>query len=136
MNVYLDTSVILRVVFRQANKFPGWGKWDGAYSSCIWHTEALRATDRARLTGAINDRQVAQLRTDIEIVHEHLHVIPLTESILTRAAESFPTVIATLDAIHLASALQVRDVAGLNAFLTHDSQLAVAATAMGFAVQG
>jgi predicted nucleic acid-binding protein len=136
MNVYLDTSVILRVVFRQPNRFPGWGKWDSAFSSALWHAEALRAMDRARLTGAINDRQVAQFRTDIEIVHEHLNVIPLTEALLARAGEPFPTIITTLDAIHLASALHVREAVGLDIFLTHDSQLATAATATGFAVRG
>jgi len=60
----------------------------------------------------------------------------MSEAILNRAAEAFPTIIATLDAIHLATALYIRDAVGLDAFLTHDTQLATAAMAMGFHVQG
>ena len=42
----------------------------------------------------------------------------------------------TLDAIYLASAMHIRDTLGLDAFLTHDAQLAAVAAASGFAVQG
>ena len=59
MTVYLDTSVILRVLFRESNPTPDWGRWAAAYASRLWHTEGLRVVDRMRLNGAINDRQVA-----------------------------------------------------------------------------
>ena len=136
MKVYIDTSVVLRVVFRHAGALTTWGRWATAYSSSLWHTEALRAIDRARLGGAISDAQVSQLRTDIEVIHEHFSLMPLTERILTRAGEAFPTVIGTLDAIHLATAIHIRDTLGLDVFLTHDIQLATAAAASGFTVQG
>lgn len=134
MRVYVDTSVALRVLFHEPHPLPGWGQWTEAYSSRLWYVEALRVVDRARLTGMIDDPQVAQLRRDIEVVHSVLHVVALTEPVLARAAEAFPTVLGTLDAIHLASALSVRDV--VDAFLTHDAQLATAAAATGFEVQG
>lgn len=136
MTVYIDTSVVLRVVFRHVGALVTWGQWTTAYSSILWHTEALRAIDRARLGGAISDEQVSQLRTDIEVIHEHFNLVPLTGHILSRAGESFPTVVGTLDAIHLATALHIRDTLGLDAFLTHDTQLATAAVASGFTVQG
>ena len=136
MKVYLDTSVILRVVYRDPRPFPRWGRWEAAYSSRIWYTESLRSVDRARLTGAIQDEQVARLRTDLDIIHEHLHIVPLTEAILQRAGEPFATVLGTLDALHLATALQIRESVGLEVFLTHDVQLATAAAGAGFAVQG
>jgi len=136
MRVYVDTSVTLRVLFHEPNPLPGWGRWTEAYASRIWHTEALRTLDQARLMAAIDDRQVVQLRRDIDLVHSVFHVIPVTERILARAGESFPTVVGTLGAIHLATALHVRDTVGLDAFLTHDTQLAAVAAASGFAVQG
>lgn len=136
MKVYLDTSVVLRVIFHQAGALTTWGQWTTACSSILWHTEALRAVDRARLGGSISDAQVSQLRTDIEVIHDHFTLVPLTERILARAGESFPTVIGTLDAIHLATALHIRDTTGLNIFLTHDTQLATAASASGFTVEG
>jgi predicted nucleic acid-binding protein len=136
MKVYLDTSVVLRVVFRQAGALATWGQWTTAYSSCLWLTEALRAVDRARLNGNVNDTQVSQLRTDIDLIRDHVHLIPLSDHILSRAGEALPTVVGTLDAIHLATALHVREAVGLDAFLTHDTQLAIAATATGLPVQG
>jgi predicted nucleic acid-binding protein len=85
---------------------------------------------------AIDDAEVVQLRRNIELIHGVLHIIPLSERILARAGEAFPTVIGTLDAIHLATALHIRDATGIDVFLTHDTQLASAASASGFTVEG
>ena len=136
MRVYVDTSVTLRVLFREPDPLPEWGQWTEAYASRLWHTEALRALERLRLMAAIDDELVVQHRVDIELIYSVLHIIPLTDRILIRAGESFPTVVGTLDAIHLATAIQIRDTVGLDAFLTHDTQLATAAAASGFTVQG
>ncbi|MBA4386963.1 MAG: hypothetical protein C0404_03215 [Verrucomicrobia bacterium] len=136
MKVYMDTSVALRVLFGEPRPLPDWGHWTAAYTSRIWHTEALRTVDRARLMAAIDDSQVVTLRREIELIHSALHVIPLSERILARAGDAFPTVVGTLDAIHLSTAIDVRDAKGLDVFLTHDAQLAAAAAASGFAVDG
>jgi len=136
MKVYVDTSVTLRVLFREPNPLSTWGKWTEAYASRIWYTEALRVVDRTRLMAGINDQQVAQLRRDIDVIHEVFHILPVSERIMTRAGDAFPTVVGTLDAIHLASAIQLRETIGLDVFLTHDVQLATAANASGFVVQG
>ena len=55
-----------------------------------------------------------------------------------RASQSYPTVVGTLDAIHLTSALAVhgRRNRRIDEFLTHDGQLGTAARAVGFAVRG
>lgn len=136
MIVYLDTSVILRVLFNEPGRVASWAQWDEAYTSRLWHTEALRVADRLRLTGTIDDRQRVQLRQDIDRIHQALHIVTVSERILARAGETFPTVVGTLDAIHLATALLVREAVAINVFLTHDTQLATAAAAVGFTVQG
>ena len=136
MKVYVDTSVTLRVLFHEPHPLPIWGRWTEACASRLWFTEALRTLDRVRVLAGMTDSQVARLRRDIELVHRNLHIIPLSERILARAGESFPTVIGTLDAIHLASALHIRDTTGLDVFLTHDTQLATAASASGLTVEG
>ncbi|MFA6291152.1 MAG: type II toxin-antitoxin system VapC family toxin [Victivallales bacterium] len=136
MNVYVDTSVILRVLFREPDPVPDWGKWKEAYTSRLWHAEALRVVDRMRLNTVVNDQQVAQLRNEIDRIHQAFHIVSVSEHILTRAGDSFPTVVGTLDAIHLATALQVRETVKIDAFITHDIQLATAAEAMGFTVHG
>jgi predicted nucleic acid-binding protein len=136
MTVYVDTSVILRILFRESNPVEVWGKWDRAFSSNLWRVEALRNVDRLRLGGDLSDDGVADLVREIRLVHETLAIYPLTETILQRASESFPTVVGTLDAIHLATALAIRQVEPLDILLTHDGQLATAARSVGFTVVG
>ncbi len=62
--------------------------------------------------------------------------MPLTTKVLHRAAEPFPTLIGSLDALHLASALLVREQFDDLTFATHDQSLGLAARSMGFAVEG
>ena len=136
MTVYVDTSVVLRILLREPNPVGLWGRWNKAYSSALWRVEALRTVDRLRLTHEITDAQVAELVRDVQITHETFAIHPLTNEILQRASETFPTVVGTLDAIHLATALAIRDIEKLDVLLTHDSQLATAAKSLGFEVQG
>jgi len=136
MTVYLDTSVPLRVLFHEPNPLTLWAKWDKAYSSSLWRVEALRTVDRLRLSGDLSDREVADLVRDIRIIHETLAIQPLNDSILERASESFPTVVGTLDALHLSTALAIREFEKLDLFLTHDFQLGTAARSVGFDVLG
>ena len=136
MTVYIDSSVILRILFREPNPVEVWGKWDSAFSSNLWRVEALRTVDRLRLAGDLSDEDVADLVREIRIVHETLAIYPLSERILQRASESFPTVVGTLDAIHLATALAIREVEPIDLLLTHDGQLGTAARSVGFTVIG
>lgn len=136
MTAYVDTSVILRILFREPNPIEVWGKWERAFSSNLWRVEALRAVDRLRLSGDLSDEEVADLIRDIRVVHETLAIHPLTEKILQRASETFPTVVGTLDAIHLATSLAIREVEPVDLLLTHDAQLGTAARSLGFSVLG
>ncbi|MFQ5852343.1 MAG: type II toxin-antitoxin system VapC family toxin [Candidatus Binatia bacterium] len=136
MTIYLDTSVVLRVLFQEPNPVKVWGKWDRAYSSSLWRVEALRTVDRLRLSGDLSDREVADLAGDIRIVHESLLIQPLNDSILQRASESFPTAVGPLDALHLSTALAIREFDKLDLFLTHDLRLGTAARSLGLEVDG
>jgi uncharacterized protein len=136
MKAYLDTSVVLRVLFREPNPIELWGKWDKAYSSALWRVEALRTIDRLRLLHEISDDEVADLVQDVQKAHATLAIHPFDDRIMRRASETFPTVVGTLDAIHVATALSVRETEGLDVLLTHDSQLATAARSLGLEVRG
>ena len=74
--------------------------------------------------------------SEIQTVHETFAIHPITNQILQRASETFPTVVGTLDAIHLATALSVREIEKLDSLLTHDSQLGTAGRSLGFEVVG
>jgi predicted nucleic acid-binding protein len=136
MIVYVDTSVILRILFREPNPVALWGKWEKAFSSSLWRVEALRTVDRLRLSGDLSDEELADLIRDIRVVHQTLAIYPLSEKILQRASETFPTILGTLDAIHLATALAAREFASVDYLLTHDVQLGTAARSVGFSVLG
>jgi uncharacterized protein len=136
MKVYLDTSVVLRILFREPNPIAVWGKWDKAYSSSLWRVEALRTVDRLRLLHEISDGEVADLVREVQAVHDTLAIHPLDERIVQRASETFPTIVGTLDAIHLATAISVRESEGIDLLLTHDSQLGIAARSLGFEIMG
>ena len=63
-------------------------------------------------------------------------LVALDSIVLERASEPFPTALGSLDAIHLASALLVRDDLDGLVFATHDDALGMAARATGFRVHG
>src|SRR5207244_5535829 len=110
MTVYVDTWVVVRVLWLEPKSVRIWGQWNKGYSSALWRVEALRTVDRLRLTHGISDPEVAELVREIQIAHETFAIHPVTNQILQRASETFPTVLGTLDAIHLATALSIREI--------------------------
>lgn len=136
MTVYVDTSVVLRILLHEPNPVGIWGQWNKAYSSALWRVEAMRTVDRLRLTHEISDNEVAQLVRDVQLAHETFAIHPVTNQIFQRASETFPTVVGTLDAIHLATALSIREIENIDFLLTHDSRLATAARSLAFEVMG
>ncbi len=134
MIVYVDSSVVLRHLFGQRGVLD-WSDWDLAYSSEILGLEARRAIDRLRLESALDDHGVADAHQELSRIELHLGQVPLTRPVLRRAALPMPTVVKSLDAIHLTSALMLQEAKGLPlTFATHDAQQATAARALGFAV--
>ncbi len=136
MNVYVDSSVLLRVVLGEPGRLRIWSTITTAVSSELIRLECLRTIDRARIRLGLEDRRVAQYRADVLEVVDSLRLVALDTVVLDRASSPFPTLLGSLDAIHLASALLVRDEVDDLAFATHDAELAVAARATGFAVHG
>ena len=137
MIAYLDTSVILRVLFGQQPSWEGWAGWESAWSSELMGVEARRMIDRLRLESALDDEGVSQAHTLLTSIEEGVGVIQLTRAVLQRASSPMPTQVKTLDAVHLASAqLFAEHGQHCPIFVTHDYQQALAATALGFQVQG
>jgi len=133
MTVYLDSSVVLRPLLKQPKKLRSWGKWEHAYASELLGIECRRAIDRLRLEGAFDDQQVAEAMDQLSRIERTIKRIRLGKSIIQAASQTMPTIVKTLDAIHLASALAIRDRRGIDLlFATHDNQQATAARALGF----
>lgn len=137
MKVYLDSSVALRRLRREAAPFAQWGEWEGVYASVLLRLEVLRTIDRMRLHGVVTDEEVASLIAQAHRIWEAIDFIPLGDRILNRAEQSFRTAVGTLDALHLSTAMELRELAGLDLiFLTHDAELATAARSVNFLVEG
>lgn len=137
MTVYLDSSVALRVLLGQPGRLETWGHWERAVASELLGLEIRRAVDRLRVQGRLDARMVATLLRETTIVEESIGVVPLTRTVLRRAALPMATPVRTLDGIHLATALMVRErMEESLIFATHDSKQADAARALGFSVLG
>ena len=134
MNVYLDSSFVIRQLLGVRPECPFWGKWDKAYASTLMRTECYRAANLLRLSGKIDDAQRARLGAWIEKVVSSVVQVPVTDAILRRAAETFPIAVGTLQGIHLATLLELQAARGISCSIaTDDTQLLQAATALGFA---
>ncbi len=133
MTVYLDTSTVLRILLRQPKPLAIWARWERAYASELLHVEACRVIDRLRPEGALDDEGVAHVRQELGRVESAIAAVALSRPVLQRAALPMATVVKTLDAIHLASAMLLRERRGVElSFATHDPQQARAARALGF----
>ena len=133
MIVYLDSSVVLRRLLAQPGVLLSWGTWTAAYSSDLLAVECRRVIDRLRLEGLYDDAQVARAMEQLTEIERTIHRLRLSRSVIHEASRTMPTIVKTLDAIHLASAILIRERRAIELlFATHDAQQAVAARALGF----
>ena len=133
MDVYLDSTVVLRQMLGSGNSWDGWGKWEKAYASMLLRTECNQAVNRLHAEGKIDDVRRARLGSWIETVCSCVTMVPVTESILRRAGEPLPTDTGVLRSIHLATMLELQAAHGVNcAVATDDDKLLRAAECLGF----
>ena len=137
MIVYLDSSVLLRLVLGQRGKFKEWRAVREGVASALVEVECLRTLDRLRLRGSISDHELSKRREATYRLLEEVEIVEPTRPILARASLPPPTPIGTLDAIHLATVMLWRESSTSDlVFATHDSALGIAARASGFRVVG
>ena len=119
MAYYLDTSAAVKLVIEEAETaaLTAWVNQPGVVlvASDLLRTELLRATRRAA------PHAMTQARDVLDAVLL-LRVPPAT---FERAAELVPELLRSLDAIHLAAALELDD--ELEGLITYDDRLADAA---------
>jgi predicted nucleic acid-binding protein len=136
LNVYVDSSVLLRVVLGEPGRLRIWSSITVAVASELITLECLRTIDRARIQLQLADEEIADRRAAVFEAIEGFNLVPVGPPVLERATEPFPTMLGSLDAIHLSSALLVRERFDDLSLATHDRELAVAARAVGFSVHG
>jgi len=123
---YLDTSAAAKLVVAERGS-AALRKWlqprdERLFSSDLLRTELLRATRCAA------PAQMVQARA----VLDSLMMLRLTSGICERAAMLEPDLLRSLDALHLAAALEMGD--DLEGLVTYDRRLSDGANALGISV--
>jgi len=122
---YVDASALVKLVVPECEsaalraELAGWPR---RASSALARAELVRAC--ARVDPAARDRARDLL--------EGLSLVSVTDRVLDEAASVRPVSLRTLDAIHVATALVLRE--ALGALITYDDRMAEAATHAGLPV--
>jgi len=133
---YIDTSVLGRVLLNEPDKAAierALGEIDEVTSSRLLWIEVRRLARRweARRAAQGKREQVLQLA---EEMLRPIVAIPMEEPLLSGAELIAPVSVATLDAIHLATAVRLAEVSLLDTILTYDNRLAEGARKHGLTV--
>lgn len=134
MICYLDSSVVLRNIFNTDNAYREFGSFSKIGSSELLVIECNRVIDRYRLENILNDSQVASAKDFLKTLIEGIYIVEISESIKARAADTFPTIIGTLDAVHISTAIVWQEYENNEEMmiLSHDRQMNICAKALGY----
>ncbi|SEB36365.1 Predicted nucleic acid-binding protein, contains PIN domain [Paramicrobacterium humi] len=120
---YLDTSALVKLIVseRESAALRSWLTQDERepVTSDLARTELMRAVRRIAPDLAVRARQVI----------DAMHVLSLTTETYDSAARLDPPILRTLDALHLASALEIGS--DLDAMIVYDERLSQAAHGYG-----
>ncbi|HEV7764767.1 MAG TPA: PIN domain-containing protein [Thermoanaerobaculia bacterium] len=139
MIAYIDSSVLMRIVLRQPSPLEEWDDLTTGVSSTLITVECLRTIDQLWHRGELSQDDVTEKRVLVTTFLDRLDIRPLDSGVLALASQPLPTPLATLDSIHLSTALFYRGMHrddGPIYFATHDYALGRAARAMHFVVMG
>ncbi len=137
MKAYVDSSVVMRKVFGERGRLEEWDDIETYVGSVLLFIECSRIADRARFRSRAPEGEPVRYRTTLSEIFENVQMVESDEPVIVRAAQPLPFPIRTVDAIHLATAIEWRDRNDRSLqFATHDLELAAAARSAGFRVLG
>jgi uncharacterized protein len=123
--VYVDTSVLGRSLLEEPDK-PAIERGLEAFANRVSSSLLRVELRRLGLRRGMLDR--------VDHLLARISLIPLDEQILADAETLTPSTVATLDAIHLATAIRLSTTGELDALMTYDKQLAAGAREHGIEV--
>jgi predicted nucleic acid-binding protein len=139
MVAYIDSSVLISGLFREKEGVVNLKTYGQMYSSRLLQTECLRTLVRKVIEKQVTEDAYVRLKSMVTKAISGVALIQIDESILSLAESPFPVHLSTLDAIHLASALRLKESLEPDEeflFLTYDEKLGKAAKVMGLGVLG
>jgi len=131
MNVYVDSSSLLKWLLN-GFELPRLKEWRAACSSELIVNDVYRTLFRLRLEGKLTDAQLVAKQQDALEFIDGIFLMQLNRAVIEKGREPFGTFIATLDALHLASAILWKSEVDAEVYiLSHDDQLQNAARLNG-----
>ena len=138
MNLYAETSAVLSWILDEERGARARSRLAAAaavYTSDLTLIECDRALRRAAATGRVSASESSQLHTIIDTASAHWTLHGIDPEIVHRSRRSFPhEPVRALDAIHLATALAVRNLMPDVQVLSFDDRIRDNASALGFLV--
>lgn len=124
--IYLDTSALAKLIIRETET-AALGQWLRQRTAQLWVTSIVGRVELVRV-----GRRFAAATDGVQLLLAGVDTIPLADHVTDLAQTTGPATLRTLDAIHLASALSVRD--ELSAFCCYEHRLLDAAKNAGLPV--
>ncbi len=135
---YFDTSVLLKRYFHEpaSDQARSFAKRYRIVSSAIALVETFSALSGRRVSGVLTDRAFAAIGRKIQDDRLRWDLVGVSPSVVDRAEELVvKTLLRTLDALHVASALTFQATTGMRIpFITADERQREAAGLLGFTV--
>jgi hypothetical protein len=122
--IYLDSSALVKLAVTEPES-AALADWLRDSSQLVRVSSPLVRVEVPRAVWRADPGSLPQAYTIVRRLRE----IRMTEAVLTRAAGVRPNVLRTLDAIHVASAMSVRD--NLTALVSYDKRVLAAAQDAG-----
>jgi len=122
--IYLDSSALLKLLFEESES-SALASWIAEHSDTPMVSSELAKVEVVRATRRLDAAVVPAARTLVS----QLDLISINGGLIEEAADVGEPLLRTLDAIHLASALSIRN--ELTAFVAYDTRLLAAAQDVG-----
>jgi uncharacterized protein len=122
--IYLDSSALLKLLFEEAES-AALARWISERAGTPTVTSEVAKVEVIRAARRLDPAVVPAARTLVS----QLDLVPLRGRVIDDAADAGEPTLRALDAIHLASALSIRD--DLTAFVAYDNRLIAAAAGAG-----
>lgn len=122
--IYLDSSALLKLLFEESES-AALASWITERTDTPMVSSELAKIEVVRATRRLDSAVVPAARALVA----QLDLLPLSSGLIEEATDTGEPFLRTLDAIHLASALSIRN--ELTAFVAYDNRLVSAAQAAG-----
>ena len=124
---YLDTSALVKLLFEEVES-AALEQWLTQNSSEFKVTSELTRVELLRTCRRVD---IGSIDDAIQLLRG-LDFLPIDHSVIHRASSLLPTELRSLDAIHVASALTLRN--EIEAFVAYDLRLCAAADSVGLKI--